>query len=186
MAQALLSKKQNVVPSKEPPDQNTDQLSANVDNIVLSSAFSLLKQRELAFLDEDDAVSALTFIRKGVLVMGKFPLDAFFENTATYGLVKWMRDVMNSDNPRQAIDTLLLDNGYEKKMLLALKIAYYCTLDNPKYRPDSKTCRIMLAKIEHYKIENSEIEHFEIDNSKIKNSEIEHFEIEISKIALIS
>ncbi|GKC95250.1 leucine-rich repeat receptor-like serine/threonine/tyrosine-protein kinase SOBIR1 [Tanacetum coccineum] len=51
----------------------------------------------------------------GVLVMGKFPSDAFFENTATDGLVKWLRDVMNSDNPRQAIDPLLLDNGYAKQ-----------------------------------------------------------------------
>ncbi|GJT55622.1 hypothetical protein Tco_0990676 [Tanacetum coccineum] len=36
------SKKQNVVPSEEPPDQNTEQLSADVDNIVLNSTFSYL------------------------------------------------------------------------------------------------------------------------------------------------
>nr|GEW86037.1 leucine-rich repeat receptor-like serine/threonine/tyrosine-protein kinase SOBIR1 [Tanacetum cinerariifolium] len=123
---------------------------------------------------------------KGVLVMGKFPPDAFLENTATDGLVIWTRGVMNSDNPREAIDPLLLDNGYEKQILFALKIACYCTLHNPKYRPDSKTCRIMLAEIKHSEIKHSDIEHSEIKNSEIENSKIEHSEIDVSEIALIS
>ncbi|GJS61101.1 leucine-rich repeat receptor-like serine/threonine/tyrosine-protein kinase SOBIR1 [Tanacetum coccineum] len=84
----------------------------------------------------------------GVLVMGKLPWDVFFQHTPEVGLVKWMRHVMTSDNPNQAIDPCLLGNGYEEQMLLVLKIACFCTLDNPKERPNSKDCRIMLAQIE--------------------------------------
>ncbi|GKG31568.1 leucine-rich repeat receptor-like serine/threonine/tyrosine-protein kinase SOBIR1, partial [Tanacetum coccineum] len=73
----------------------------------------------------------------GVLVTGKFPSDKFFWDIKTEGLAKWMREVLNSDNPRQAIDPLLLDNGYENQMIRALEIACYCTHDNLKYRPDS-------------------------------------------------
>lgn len=68
----------------------------------------------------------------GVLVVGKFPSDELFEPASGMGLVKWMRNVMTFENPKRAIDPKLMGNGYEEQMLLVLKIACFCTLDNPK------------------------------------------------------
>ncbi|KAB2633262.1 leucine-rich repeat receptor-like serine/threonine/tyrosine-protein kinase SOBIR1 [Pyrus ussuriensis x Pyrus communis] len=82
-------------------------------------------------------------------ISGALPSDEFFQNTNEMSLVKWMRNVMTSENPRQAIDPKLLGNGYEEQMLLVLKIACFCTLDNPKERPNSKDVRCMLSQIKH-------------------------------------
>lgn len=84
-----------------------------------------------------------------VLVMGKLPSDNFFQNTDEMSLVKWMRNVMTSEDPKRAIDPKLMGNGYEEQMLLVLKVAYFCTLDNPKERPNSKDARCMLSQIKH-------------------------------------
>ncbi|CAA2974094.1 leucine-rich repeat receptor-like serine threonine tyrosine- kinase SOBIR1 [Olea europaea subsp. europaea] len=85
----------------------------------------------------------------GALTMGKFPSDEFFQHTEEMHLVKWMRNVMTSEDPKRAIDPRLLGNGYEEQILLVLKIACFCTLDNPKERPDSKEIRCMLTQIKH-------------------------------------
>lgn len=85
----------------------------------------------------------------GILVMGKFPSDSFFQQTDEMSLVKWMRNVMTSENPTRAIDEKLRGNGYEEQMLLVLKIACFCTLDDPKERPNSKDIRCMLSQIKH-------------------------------------
>ncbi|GAY69019.1 hypothetical protein CUMW_268720 [Citrus unshiu] len=83
-----------------------------------------------------------------VLVMGKFPFDHFF-STEEMNMVRWMRNVISSDNPNRAIDSKLIGNGYEEQMLLVLKIAYFCTLDDPEERPSSKDVRCMLSQIKH-------------------------------------
>ncbi|XP_073291503.1 leucine-rich repeat receptor-like serine/threonine/tyrosine-protein kinase SOBIR1 [Primulina huaijiensis] len=85
----------------------------------------------------------------GGLVTGKFPSDEFFQHTEEVGLVKWMRNVMTSEDPKRALDPNLLGNGYEEQMLLVLKVACFCTLDNPKERPNSKDARCMLSQIKH-------------------------------------
>ncbi|KAJ6760816.1 PROMASTIGOTE SURFACE ANTIGEN PROTEIN PSA [Salix purpurea] len=85
----------------------------------------------------------------GVLVMGKLPSDEFFQNTREMSLVKWMRNIMTSENPSQAIDPKLMGNGLEEQMLLVLKIACFCTTDDPKQRPNSKDARCMLSQIKH-------------------------------------
>ncbi|GAU40414.1 hypothetical protein TSUD_136610 [Trifolium subterraneum] len=85
----------------------------------------------------------------GVLVMGKLPSDDFFQHTDEMSLVKWMRNTIVSENPKDAIDGRLIGNGFEEQMLLVLKIACFCTMDNPKERPDSKNVRIMLYQIKH-------------------------------------
>ncbi|KAK9200749.1 hypothetical protein WN944_015947 [Citrus x changshan-huyou] len=84
-----------------------------------------------------------------VLVMGKFPSDDFFQHTKEMSLVQWMRNVMTSENPNRTIDSKLIGNGYEKQMLLVLKIACFCTLDDPNKRPNSKDVRCMLSQIQH-------------------------------------
>ncbi|KAI8529119.1 hypothetical protein RHMOL_Rhmol12G0201300 [Rhododendron molle] len=85
----------------------------------------------------------------GVLVIGRLPSDNFFQDTPEMSLVKWMRNVMTSEDPNRAIDPKLMGNGHEEKMLLVLKIACYCTHDNPRQRPNSKDVRCMLAQITH-------------------------------------
>ncbi|KAG8378703.1 hypothetical protein BUALT_Bualt07G0012800 [Buddleja alternifolia] len=62
-------------------------------------------------------------------------------------LVKWMRNVMTSDDPKRAIDSRLLGNGYEEQMLFVLKVACFCTLENAKERPNSRDVRCMLSQI---------------------------------------
>ncbi|GAY44757.1 hypothetical protein CUMW_084300 [Citrus unshiu] len=84
-----------------------------------------------------------------VLVMGKFPSDDFFQYTEKMSLVQWMTNVLTSENPNRAIDSKLLGNGYEEQMLLVLKIAYFCTFDDPKERPSSKDVRCMLSQIKY-------------------------------------
>lgn len=83
------------------------------------------------------------------LVMGKQPSDDFFQHTEEMSLVKWLRNVMNSANATAAIDPTLLGNGFEDQMLLVLRIACFCTADNPKERPSSKDVRAMLLQIKH-------------------------------------
>ncbi|CAL0320039.1 unnamed protein product [Lupinus luteus] len=101
----------------------------------------------LKFTDKCDIYSFGVLL--GVLVMGKLPSDDFFQHTDEMSLVKWMRNVMTSENPKRAIDTKLIGNGYEDQMLLVLKIACFCTLDDPKERPNSKDVRCMLSQIKH-------------------------------------
>lgn len=84
-----------------------------------------------------------------VVVMGKMPSDEFFQSTDEISLVKWMRNVMASDDPKRAIDPTLLGKGYEEQMLLVLKVACFCTREDPKDRPNAKDARAMLAQIKH-------------------------------------
>ncbi|KAJ0680280.1 putative transferase, protein kinase RLK-Pelle-LRR-XI-2 family [Helianthus annuus] len=83
------------------------------------------------------------------LVMGKLPTDDFFKYTYEMGLVIWMRNLMtcDSEDRKQLIDPKLMGNGYEEQMIRVLKIACFCTLDDPRERPTSKDARLMLAQI---------------------------------------
>ncbi|KAI3763185.1 hypothetical protein L1987_53637 [Smallanthus sonchifolius] len=131
--------------AKSIPEAETHMTSSNVAGTLGYIAPEY--HQTMKFTDKCDIYSFGVLL--GVLVMGKLPSDDFFQHTAEVNLVKWMRKVMTSDNPKEAIDPSLLGNGYEEQMLLVLKIACFCTLDNPKERPNSKDCRCMLAQIEH-------------------------------------
>ncbi|ESQ51772.1 hypothetical protein EUTSA_v100163740mg, partial [Eutrema salsugineum] len=85
----------------------------------------------------------------GVLVIGKLPSDEFFQHTEEMSLIKWMRNTITSENPSLAIDPKLMGQGFDDQMLLVLKIACYCTLADPKQRPNSKDVRTMLTQIKH-------------------------------------
>ncbi|CAN0920845.1 Leucine-rich repeat receptor-like serine/threonine/tyrosine-protein kinase SOBIR1, partial [Linum grandiflorum] len=63
---------------------------------------------------------------------GKLPSDKFFQHTREMSLVKWLKNVMISEDQTQVIDPQLLGKGYEEQMLLVLKIACFCTMDDPK------------------------------------------------------
>lgn len=54
---------------------------------------------------------------------------------------------MTSDNPSKAIDPKLLGKGYEEQMFFVLKIAWLCTLEDPKERPNSTDVKVMLTQI---------------------------------------
>lgn len=131
--------------AKAMPDAQTHITASNVAGTVGYIAPEY--HQTMKFTDKCDIYGFGVLL--GVLVIGKLPSDQFFQNTDEMSLVKWMKNVMTSDNPRGAIDPKLLGNGWEEQMLLALKIACFCTMDNPKERPDSKDVRCMLSQIKH-------------------------------------
>ncbi|XP_022135387.1 leucine-rich repeat receptor-like serine/threonine/tyrosine-protein kinase SOBIR1 [Momordica charantia] len=131
--------------AKAMPDAQTHMTASNVAGTVGYIAPEY--HQTLKFTDKCDIYGYGVLL--GVLVIGKLPSDEFFQDTDEMSLVKWMKNVMASDNPRRAIDPKLQGNGWEEQMLLALKIACFCTMDNPKERPNSKDVRCMLSQIKH-------------------------------------
>uniref|UniRef100_A0A2P2KBK6 Leucine-rich repeat transmembrane protein kinase n=1 Tax=Rhizophora mucronata TaxID=61149 RepID=A0A2P2KBK6_RHIMU len=129
--------------AKAMPDAYTHITASNVAGTVGYIAPEY--HQTLKFTEKCDIYSFGVLL--GVLVMGKLPSDEFFQNTREMSLVKWMRNIMTSENPSQAIDPKLKGNGAEEQMLLVLKIACFCTLEDPKGRPNSKDVRCMLSQI---------------------------------------
>ncbi|KAE8732195.1 Leucine-rich repeat receptor-like serine/threonine/tyrosine-protein kinase SOBIR1 [Hibiscus syriacus] len=129
--------------AKAMPDACTHVTTSNLAGTVGYIAPEY--HQTLKFTDKCDIYSFGVILC--VLVMGKLPSDEFFQHTEEMSLVKWMRNIMVSDNPKQAIDTELIGKGSEEQMILVLKIAYFCTLDDPKERPNSKDVRCMLYQI---------------------------------------
>lgn len=131
--------------AKAVPDAHTHITTSNVAGTIGYIAPEY--HQTLKFTDKCDIYSFGVLL--GVLVMGKLPSDEFFQNTSEMSLVKWMRNVMTSEDPNRAIDPKLMGNGNEDQMLLVLKIACFCTMENPKERPNSKDVRCMLMQIKH-------------------------------------
>ncbi|XP_010250964.1 PREDICTED: leucine-rich repeat receptor-like serine/threonine/tyrosine-protein kinase SOBIR1 [Nelumbo nucifera] len=130
--------------AKAVPDINTHVTTSNVAGTVGYIAPEY--HQTLKFTDKCDIYSFGVIL--AVLVVGKLPSDEFFQNTDEMSLLKWLRNVMASEDPKRAIDLNLMGNGFENQMLLVLKIACFCTLDDPKQRPNSKDVRCMLSQIE--------------------------------------
>ncbi|CAM0914051.1 unnamed protein product [Alopecurus aequalis] len=83
-----------------------------------------------------------------VLATGKEPADQFFVTEVDeVGLVKWLRRVVQNGDYAEAIDPALAGGGHEEQILLVLRIAVFCTADEPKERPAAKDVRCMLAQI---------------------------------------
>ncbi|CAN4099262.1 unnamed protein product [Withania somnifera] len=131
--------------AKAVPDALTHVTTSNVAGTVGYIAPEY--HQTLKFTDKCDIYSFGVVL--AVLVIGKLPSDDFFQHTSEMSLVKWLRNVMTSDDPKRAIDPKLIGNGHEEQMLLVLKIACFCTLDDPKKRPSSKDVRCMLTQIKH-------------------------------------
>nr|KJB19530.1 hypothetical protein B456_003G108000 [Gossypium raimondii] len=129
--------------AKAMPDAQTHITTSNLAGTVGYIAPEY--HQTLKFTDKCDIYSFGVILC--VLVMGKLPSDTFFQHTDEMSLVKWMRNIMISDNPTTAIDPKLIGKGFEDQMILVLKIAYFCTLDDPKERPNSKDVRCMLSQI---------------------------------------
>ncbi|KAG6469519.1 hypothetical protein ZIOFF_074243 [Zingiber officinale] len=75
-----------------------------------------------------------------VLVTGRFPSDKFLEEIEEMSLVSWVRRVVASSDEEfaAAIDENLQGKGFEEQMLLVLKVACFCTYDDPNQRPDTR------------------------------------------------
>ncbi|XP_050377790.1 leucine-rich repeat receptor-like serine/threonine/tyrosine-protein kinase SOBIR1 [Argentina anserina] len=131
--------------AKAMPDYQTHITTSNVAGTVGYIAPEY--HQTLKFTDKCDIYSFGVLL--GVLVIGKLPSDDFFQTTSEMSLVKWMKNVLTSEDPKQAIDSTLMGSGFEEQMLLVLKIACFCTVDNPKERPNSKDVRCMLDQIKH-------------------------------------
>lgn len=131
--------------AKAMPDSDTHITSSNVVGTLgyIAPEYHLTYK----FTERSDIYSFGVLL--AALVIGKLPSDEFFQHTQEISLVKWLRNVMTSDNPQQAIDPKLIGNGFEEQMLLVLRVAYFCTVDEPKRRPSSKEVRVMLAQIKH-------------------------------------
>ncbi|XP_058193864.1 receptor-like protein kinase FERONIA [Rhododendron vialii] len=129
--------------AKVMPDQDTPVTNSNVAGTLgyIAPEYRLT----MKFTDKCDIYSFGVVL--GTLVIGRLPSDNFFQDTVEMSLVKWMRNVMTSEDPNRAIHPKLMGNGQEEEMLLMLKIACYCTHDDPKERPNSKDVRCMLAQI---------------------------------------
>ncbi|RCV10003.1 hypothetical protein SETIT_2G076800v2 [Setaria italica] len=83
-----------------------------------------------------------------VLATGKEPSDPFFTQTdEVVGLVKWLRRVMLAGNHAEAIDPAIAGAENEESIVLVLRIAMFCTADEPKERPSAKEVRCMLSQI---------------------------------------
>ncbi|XP_016441673.1 leucine-rich repeat receptor-like serine/threonine/tyrosine-protein kinase SOBIR1 [Nicotiana tabacum] len=131
--------------AKALPDAHTHITTSNVAGTVGYIAPEY--HQTLKFTDKCDIYSFGVVL--AVLVIGKLPSDEFFQHTPEMSLVKWLRNVMTSEDPKRAIDPKLIGTGFEEQMLLVLKIACFCTLENPKERPNSKDVRCMLTQIKH-------------------------------------
>ncbi|KAL2552191.1 Leucine-rich repeat receptor-like serine/threonine/tyrosine-protein kinase SOBIR1 [Forsythia ovata] len=107
--------------AKAVPEANTHVTTSNVAGTVGYIAPEYYQT--FKFTEKCDIYSFGVLL--GVLTMGKFPSDNFFQHTDEMNLVKWMRNVMTSDDPKRAIDPGLLGNGYEEQILLVLKIACF-------------------------------------------------------------
>jgi len=83
-----------------------------------------------------------------VLATGKEPSDPFFTQTdEVVGLVKWLRRVMLAGKHAEAIDPAIAGAENEEQIVLVLRIAVFCTADDPKERPSANEVRCMLSQI---------------------------------------
>lgn len=135
--------------AKAIPDANTHMTTSNVAGTVGYIAPEY--HQMLKFTDKCDIYSFGVIL--AVLVVGKMPSDDYFWNEGV-GIVMWLRNIMKSGEGSvevvEVIDANLRGNGFEEEMALVLKIACFCTSDDPKERPNSKDIRCMLNQIKHH------------------------------------
>ncbi|KAL1221182.1 Leucine-rich repeat receptor-like serine/threonine/tyrosine-protein kinase SOBIR1 [Cardamine amara subsp. amara] len=125
-----------------------DDMEARISGFEQAMAYIAPEYHQtLIFTDKCDIFSFGVIL--GFLVIGKLPFNKFFELTDEMSLNKWMRKKITSENPSIAIDPKLMEQGFDEQILLVLKIACYCTLKDPRQRPNSKDVRTMLSQIKH-------------------------------------
>ncbi|CAM6097953.1 unnamed protein product [Calypogeia fissa] len=99
------------------------------------------------FTDKSDVYSFGVVL--AVLLTGKDPTDQFFHTVPGGSIGSWLHDLLQKGEGADAIDPRLKtgEEHYEEEMLLAMKIAVFCTSANPNERPSSKEVLVMLGQI---------------------------------------
>ncbi|MQL69745.1 hypothetical protein Taro_002047 [Colocasia esculenta] len=129
--------------AKAMPDAHTHVTTSNVAGTV--GYISPEYHQTLKFTDKCDIYSFGVILAS--MVMSKMPSDEFFQSTDEMSMVKWLRNIMANGRHEEAIDQSLRNRGHDEQMVLVLKIACLCTVEDPKQRPNSKDVRCMLTQI---------------------------------------
>lgn len=88
----------------------------------------------------------------GVLLTGRDPTDPFFSEAASRGsLGRWLRQLQQAGEAREALDKSLLgEEAEEDDMLMAVRIAVICLSDFPADRPSSDELVPMLTQLHSF------------------------------------
>ncbi|GAA0142490.1 hypothetical protein Leryth_010786 [Lithospermum erythrorhizon] len=87
-----------------------------------------------------------------MLLTSRDPADPFFEEASNGGsLVQWLRQMQQSGESRQALDSSILGEEMEEdEMLMAVRIAVVCVSDQPADRPSSGELVSMLTQLNSF------------------------------------
>lgn len=129
--------------AKEMPDAHTHVTSSNVAGTLGYIAPEY--HQTLKFTAKCDIYSFGVIL--AALAMGKQPTDEFFQSTEEMSLVRWLRNMMQANNLAAAIDPVLAGGDFDEQIKLVLRIACFCTVDDPKERPTSKDVKSMISQI---------------------------------------
>ncbi|KAK4265112.1 hypothetical protein QN277_026207 [Acacia crassicarpa] len=93
----------------------------------------------------------------GVLLTGRDPRDAFFEEAGNGGSMRcWLRQLQEAGEPKEALDKSLVpvtvgdEEGDEADMLMAVRVAAACLSDVPANRPSSDELVHMLTQLHSF------------------------------------
>ncbi|KAG0456421.1 hypothetical protein HPP92_024209 [Vanilla planifolia] len=129
--------------AKEVPDANTHITSSNIAGTLGYIAPEYYQT--MKYTVKCDVFSFGVIL--GALVTGRFPSDEAFAETEEMSMLRWIRNRMSEGNAAACFDRQLVGEGNEDQMELMLRVACFCTADDPNDRPNSKELRIMLAQI---------------------------------------
>ncbi|CAL5052478.1 unnamed protein product [Urochloa decumbens] len=131
--------------AKAMPDQHTHVTASN-----LAGTWGYIApeyHQTLKFTAKCDVYSFGVIL--AVLATGKEPSDDFFKDVDEVGIVRWLRRVVQSGDHAEAIDPAIAGAGHDEQIVLVLRIAVFCTNDDPKERPTAKDVRCMLSQIKN-------------------------------------
>lgn len=136
--------------AKAMPDAHTHMTTSNVAGTLGYIAPEY--HQTLKFTAKCDVYSFGVIL--AVLGTGKEPTDRFFAQQVVddVGIVRWLRRVMQEGDPAAqagVIDAAIAGAGHDEQILLVLRIAVFCTADDPKDRPTAKDVRCMLSQIKN-------------------------------------
>ncbi|EAZ36673.1 hypothetical protein OsJ_21016 [Oryza sativa Japonica Group] len=136
--------------AKAMPDAHTHMTTSNVAGTLGYIAPEY--HQTLKFTAKCDVYSFGVIL--AVLGTGKEPTDKFFAQQVVddVGIVRWLRRVMQEGDPAAqagVIDAAIAGAGHDEQILLVLRIAVFCTADDPKDRPTAKDVRCMLSQIKN-------------------------------------
>ncbi|KAI3409728.1 Protein kinase domain-containing protein [Psidium guajava] len=106
--------------------------------------------RDSRYTDKSDIFSFGMIL--GVLLTGRDPTDPFFSEAASRGsLGRWLRQLQQAGEAREALDKGLLgEEAEEDEMLMAVRIAVICLSDFPADRPSSDELVPMLTQLHSF------------------------------------